>query len=117
MSTEAENVLENVSAKEHKGQYGNTKGKSPNALYKSYKTYMEDNKKQPMPFPKWMEWAQKQGVVKGNYSNADALTEENKEDKDITPKVKSNVKKYASVAFVIVAAIVLYKAFKADEKK
>lgn len=115
MSKEAENVLENVGAKEHKGNYGNTKGKSPNSLYKSYKTYMEDNGKQPMPFPKWMEWAQKNGVVKGNFS-ADAVTEDKVEDKE-TPPVKSNVKKYASVVFCIFAAVVLYKAFKAEEKK
>lgn len=113
--TDAENVMEKAGPKEHKGQYGDTKGKSPNSLYKKYKTWAEDNGKAPMEFPQWMKWAQDKGLLKKNYS-ADAVTEDKPKD-DITPKVKSNVKKYASVAIVVVAIVILYKAYKSEDKK
>ena len=105
--TDAENVMEKASTNEHKGNYGQTNGRSANALYKSYKAYVENQGKRPLGFVQWAEWAKQKGVIKGNYS-ADAVTEEN------VPL--SNIKKYAGVVFVVIAVIVLYKAYKSEQK-
>lgn len=114
--TDAEDVMEKVQPKENKGQYGNTKGKSPNSLYKKYKTWAEDNGKTPMDFTQWMKWAQEKGLLKKNYG-ADAVTEEGKPKDDVAPKVKGNMKKYVSVVVAGVIILVLYKAYKSEDKK
>lgn len=113
--TDAENVMEKVSPKENKGQYGDTKGKSPNSLYKKYKTWAEDNGKAPMDFPKWMKWAQEKGLLKKNYG-ADAVTDDKQKD-DVAPPVKGNMKKYVSIVIAGVIILVLYKAYKSEDKK
>mgnify|MGYP000630873155 CR=1 FL=1 len=99
--TDAEDVMEKVQPNENKGQYGNTQGKSPNSLYKKYKTWAEDNGKSPMSFPQWMKWAQDKGLVKGNYS-ADAVTDD-KQKEDVTPPAKSNKKIIVGLLLVSLA--------------
>ena len=106
--------MEKAKAKEHKGSYGNTKGKSANALYKSYKTHVMDKGKTPMSFPDWLKWAKDKGVIDGNYS-ADAVTSDVKDD--VAPPVKGSIKKYTSVILLGVAVLVLYAAFKSEDGK
>ena len=116
MSNEAEDVMDKVDSKQHKGNYGQTNGKSANALYKNYKTFVTDQGKSPMPFPEWLKWAKEKKVIPGENYGADAVKEEGKKD-DANVPVKSNMKKYASVVFIGLAALVLYKAWKSEDTK
>lgn len=111
-----EDVMEKVQTKEHKGNYGNTKGRSANDLYKSYVSYCEDNNKKPLAFPDWIKWAKSKGVVPQNL-NADAATDSNEEKAEdgTPPPVKSNIKKYTSVIIIGVSALLLYAAWKSDK--
>lgn len=113
--SDVEETIKKAGTKEHKGNYGNTQGQSANSLYKKYKTWIEDQGKIPMDFKPWLKWAKEKGIITGNY-NADAVTDEKKDD-DVSAPVKSNTKKYVTVIIFGVAVLVLYSAFKSEDTK
>ncbi len=116
---EVENDVLKVSPKKHHGAYGNTKGKSANALYASYKTYVVNNGGKPIPFKEWVQWAIKKGILSENFgANANPLVEDKTAEIKVLEKdIEKNNSRIVSVIFVAVAVIVLWGAFKQDGNK
>ncbi len=99
----------NVEVKEHKGQYGDLKNKSANAIYKTYVTWKKERKEIPLPFMKWMEWAKEKGLLAKNL-NANAAEPDVK--KEETEKVAEAVAGATStVVKVIIASFAVYLLF------
>lgn len=90
---EAEQTIGNVKATEHKGEYGNTSGKSANSLYKNYCAYMEKTGKKPLGFKEWVTWAKGKGIIDPKTSADGVEQADNKEVAEEIQKAQDGSKR------------------------
>ncbi len=113
MSNTAEEVMEKAGTNQHTGSYGNTKGKSANSLYKSYKTFVTDRGQKPLDFTPWLKWAKAKGIVPANVSEkeefkADAENNNTNVTTDSIPTWKIAV----GVVLVVGIGVAIYMNYK-----
>lgn len=109
---DAENEISKVKANERKGSYGDTSGKSANALYKNYKQYIESTGKTPLPFQEWIKWAKEKGIVDKSQS-ADGNDVEDLARQEMAKVQDASKRTKKIIGGVIIGGMAIYLGYRA----